>query len=444
LAPGNDFVLIRASGNFHVAKAGANSKSGQQRLELDGLRVPRVPTAEWEQIFHEVWRRYRDFFYVANMHGYDWEALRDRYAPLVAHVRHRSDLNYVLGEMVAELNVGHAYITGGFTGAPDRVPVALLGAELGFDPETGHYRINAILEGENDDPVYRSPMTAVGVQVDRGDFLLAIDGEELTPEQNPYHLLRDKAGRRIMLTVNDKPSADGARTIEVDPISSEGKLRYLAWVRKNRAHVEEQTGGRLGYMHLPDMGANGIREFIKQYYPNRDKQGLVVDDRGNGGGNVSQMVLNRLQRQLLMCTFGRTTGFRPYPSATFQGHLVCLLDETSASDGDIFPAMFRRAGLGQLVGKRSWGGIIGITNRGPLLDGGTVNVPEFGNTEPDGAWTIEGVGVSPDIEVENDLASLLAGRDPQLDKAIEVLLVEVEQDPRTRPVAPPAPIRTGR
>ena len=192
------------------------------------------------------------------------------------------------------------------------------------------------------------------------------------------------------------------------------------------------------------MGSEGIREFLRQYYPQRDKEGLVIDDRYNGGGNVSEMVINRLSRELMMLTFGRTTGYDPYPSALFHGHLVCLLNETSASDGDIFPAMFRRAGLGKLIGKRSWGGIIGITNRGALMDGGTVNVPEFGNTGSEDAWTIEGYGVDPDIEVDNDVASVLRGDDRQLQRGVQVLLEQLAEDPREIPQAPPAPVKTGR
>jgi tricorn protease len=444
LAPDGSHVLVRTAKGWSVAKASPDGKDGQKSLDLRGLPVPKVPADEYWQIFHEVWRRYRDFFYVANMHGHDWEGLRARYAPLVAHVRHRSDLNYVIGEMIAELNVGHAYIAGGDIGAPSRTPVALPGLVLAFDAVAGRYRIESVLRGENDDEMYRSPATAVGVALRAGEWLLAIDGEELQPEQNPYRLLRGKLGRSVALSVHDKPQLDGARTVVVQGIESEEKLFYLRWVAANRERVAAASGGRLGYVHLPDMGQDGIREFIKQYYPQRDKQGLVIDDRHNGGGNVSQMVLNRLARELLMCTFGRTTGYRPYPQALFHGHLVCLLNEDSASDGDIFPAMFRKAGLGPLIGKRSWGGIIGITNRGALLDGGTVNVPEFGNTEPGPEWTIEGRGVTPDIVVDNDVQSLLQGRDPQLEKGIEVLLQKIAAEPRPLPTPPPAPIKTGR
>ena len=444
LSSDGEYVLIADGQKFVITKASAKGKDDQQQLDISGLQTTKVAADEYWQIFHEVWRRYRDFFYVANMHGHDWTALRDQYAPLVAHVRHRSDLNYVIGEMIAELGVGHAYISGGDLDAPARLPAALPGVLLRFDEQSRRYQVAEVLRGENDHETYRSPATAVGVNLKKGDYLLAIDGQELAANTNPYELLRGKAGRELRLLVNQRPALDGARTVRLLPIASEQNLHYLAWVNHNRQRVHELSGGKLGYMHLPDMGQNGIREFLKQYYPQRDKLGLVIDDRYNGGGNISEMVINRLSRELMMCTFGRTSGFEPYPRAVFHGHMVCLLNETSASDGDIFPAMFRRAQLGKLIGKRSWGGIIGITNRGTLLDGGTVNVPEFGNTEPGPAWTIEGHGVDPDIEVDNDLASVLQGEDKQLQKAVAVLLEQIQNDPPVFPTAPTAPVKTGR
>jgi tricorn protease len=444
VSPDGEHAVIRSGAKFVVAKASTKGKEGQHKLALKDLWTTKVAGEEYWQIFHEVWRRYRDFFYVPNMHGHDWEALRDQYAPLVAHARHRSDLNYVIGEMIAELSVGHAYISGGDMGAPPRPSAALPGLVLKLDPQSKRYQISRVLRGENDHATYRSPSTAVGVDLKGGDYVLAIDGQALAASANPYELLHNKAGRQVRLLVNGSPTTDGARTVALQPISSEGDLHYLAWVNQNRARVHEMSDGKIGYVHLPDMGANGIREFVKQYYPQRDKLGLVFDDRYNGGGNVSEMVINRLQRELMMCTFGRTTGFEPYPRAVFHGHMVCLLNETSASDGDIFPAMFRRAKLGKLIGKRSWGGIIGITNRGQLLDGGTVNVPEFGNTEPGPEWTIEGYGVDPDMEVDNDLASIIRGEDNQLRTAVEVLLEQIKAAPPALPVAPPAPVKTGR
>jgi tricorn protease len=444
VAPDRSKLLIHEGPHYFVASASAAGKEDKKELKLDGLDVERVPADEWPQIFQEVWRRYRDFFYVDNMHGYDWEALREQYLPLVAHVRDRSDLNYVIGEMIAELSVGHAYIVGGDIDRPKRPECALPGAVLELDADAGRYSIKEILPGENDDPVYRSPLTEVGVNVKAGDYVLAIDGRDLTADVNPYKLLRRVDESRVRLTVNSKPTAEGAREITFAPLRDEEKLRYLAFVERNRVRVEQLSGGKLGYVHLPDMGAEGIREFIKQFYPQRDKEGLVIDDRYNGGGNISQMVVNRLARKLLLCAFARTTGFSTYPAGMYYGHLVCLLNETSASDGDIFPAAFRGAHLGPLIGKRSWGGVVGITNHGMLMDGGSVFVPEFAHTEPGGKWTIEGHGVDPDIVVDEDVHDVLQGHDPQLQKAVEVLLDTIAKEPMPLPTRPPPPIKTGR
>ena len=436
-------ILVRHGGAFKLYDVGMGGGDSAQAVSTAGLMVDRVPAEEWEQIFEEVWRRFRDFFYVENMHGYDWEALREQYRPWLAHVAHRSDLNYVIGEMIAELNVGHAYISGGDFEIPDRPRAALLGAELVLDEEEGRYRIARILEGHNEEDRYRSPLTEIGVAVAEGDYLLAIDGEELTAGVNPYRLLLHKAGRPVEITVASGPSPEGARAVEINPVSDESDLRYLNWVLANRRRVEETTEGRVGYLHLPNMGAAGLREFIKWYYPQIRKEGLVIDVRGNGGGNVSQMLIGRLARTLLGTRFSRTGGdvAQTYPNEVFVGHLVCLLNEDSASDGDIFPHRFREAGLGPLIGKRSWGGVVGITNRGDLIDGGTVFVPEFGTNAVDGSWVIEGHGVEPDIVVENDAKSLLAGRDPQLERGIAEVVRRIEEEPRPLPSRPADPVK---
>lgn len=444
VSPDRTHLLLQTKDGYDVRPFALDASADTKRLDLDELVVDSVPADEHWQIFHEVWRRYRDFFYVANMHGHDWEALRDKYAPLVAHVRHRSDLDCVLGEMIAELNVGHAYVASSDPSAPPRPRTALLGVEFAFDQNSGRYRIDQVLAGRNDDPGCRSPATALGVQLAAGDYVLAIDGEDLSPEVEPYRLLRGKRDRAVTLTVNRRPQQDGARQVVLQPIGDESRLRHHAYVERCRQHVATRSDGKLGYLHLPDMGPAGLREFVRQYYPQRDRQGLVLDVRGNGGGFVSQMLMNRLQRELLLCSFGRHSGFTPYPRAMFAGHLACLIDETTASDGDLFAAAFRRAGLGKLFGKRTWGGVVGISDHGPLLDGGTVNVPEFGYTEPGPEWTIEGTGVSPDQIVDNDLPSVLAGRDPQLDAAIDDLLARIKKDPRQTPTPPKAPVKTGR
>ncbi len=435
-------ILVRQGGAYKLYDVKPDSKS-PKTVSTSGLQVNLVPEQEWEAIFDEVWRRYRDFFYVENMHGYDWAAIRDRYRPWLEHVRHRSDLNYVIGEMIAELNVGHAYISGGDYATPRRPKVALMGADLELDAASGRYRITKILRGHNEESEYRAPLTEIGVAAREGDYILAIDGEDLRAADNPFRLLRHKASRPVELLLNDRPDPEGARTVDYRPIDDESNLRYLDWVEGNRRAVAEATEGKVGYIHVPDMSSSGISEFIKWYFPQLRKEGLIVDVRGNGGGNVSQMLIERLSRKLLGTRFSRTNSdFRTYPNEVFLGHLVCLVSENSASDGDIFAARFKAAGLGPLIGKRSWGGVIGITSHGPLMDGGDIRVPEFATNAVDGSWIIEGHGVDPDIVVENDAESVLAGRDPQLERGIEEVLRRIREDPRPRPTRPPDPIRT--
>lgn len=434
-------ALVNADGGYKLYDVKPEGKSSAKSVSTDGLMVDRVPQQEWVEVFNEVYRRYRDFFYAQNMNGYDWKALRDQYRPLVDYVANRSDLNYVLGEMVGELSNSHTYITGGDFDIPKRTPVALMGARLELDRTAGRYKIVKIFAGQNDDAVYRSPLTEVGVDAKEGDYILAIDGRELTAKDNPYEFLRGNASHPVQLTLNAKPTLEGSRTTSYLPITSESDLIYLDWVTHNREYVDKVTGGKVGYIHLPDMGADGIREFIKYYYPQIRKQALIVDDRGNGGGNVSQMIIERLDQKLLGTNFDRTSSVTgTYPGNAFVGPKVCLINETSASDGDIFPHMFRQAGLGPLIGKRTWGGVVGISGRGPLLDGGEVYVPEFfAAASPDGKYQIEGRGVEPDIEVENDPADVIAGHDAQLDRAIAEIEKALAANPGTLPQRPPDP-----
>jgi tricorn protease len=441
LSPDGSKVLVRQGTAYNLYDANPKGAASKKTVSTTGLQADIVPQQEWAQIFDEVWRRFRDFFYVSNMNGYDWKALHDRYRPLLQYVGHRSDLDYVLQEMVAELSNSHTYISGGDYAIPDRPAVALPGARFELDPASGRYRIATIFQGDNAEEQYRAPLTEIGVDARVGDYVLAIDGEDLKAPDNPYRLLRYKADRPVSLTLNTRPSAEGARQVTYRPITSETQLIYLDWVNSNRRRVDSMTNGRVGYLHLPDMGAPGISEFIKWYYPQIRKEGLVIDVRGNGGGNVSSMVIERLSRQLLATGFSRNSEFTStYPRApTFYGSLVALLSETSASDGDIFPAMFKQAGLGPLIGKRSWGGVIGITNHGTLIDGGTVNVPEFGFASAEGQWIIEGHGVDPDIVVENDPQSIIAGRDPQLERGVAEVLRLIQEHPRRLPSRPAPP-----
>ena len=436
-------ILYPQGGSFILIDASPLGLQNKKTVSTAGLQYDRVPAEEWNQIFNEVWRRYRDFFYVENMHGYDWEALREQYRPLLQYVSHRSDLNYVIAEMVAELVVQHAYIEGGDFQNPPRARVALPGARFALDASAGRYKISKIFGGQNEEDIYRSPLTEIGVDAKVGDYVLAINGEELTKNVDPYQLLRNKADNPVQLTLNSRPSFDGARTVSYRPITNEGDLIYLDWITKNRQKVEQLSGGRLGYVHIPDMGANGIREFIKYYYGQTKKEALVVDVRANGGGNVSRMIIERLRRELLAMQYVRTSEVpNTYPDGVFIGPMICLMNENSASDGDIFPAMFREAKLGTLIGKRSWGGVVGITNRGSLIDGGSVSVPEFGFTNSKGEYIIEGYGVDPDIVVDNDPKSVIDGRDPQLERGIAELMNQLKNKSFKLPPRPPAPVKT--
>ncbi|HLG15658.1 MAG TPA: S41 family peptidase [Blastocatellia bacterium] len=436
-------VLVSQGPQFNLLDAAPGGERNKKTVSTAGLVADRVPAEEWNQIFNEVWRRYRDFFYVPNMHGYDWEAIREQYRPLLQHVAHRSDLNYVISEMVSELAVQHAYVEGGDFQIPPRPRVALPGARFELDRESGRFRIAKVFDGQNEEDLYRSPLTEIGVEVKAGDYVLAINGEELTASDDPYRLLRNKADGPVQLTVNSKPSSEGARTVSYRPITDENNLIYLDWVNGNRRKVAELSGGRVGYIHIPDMGASGLREFIKWYYGQIRMDGLVVDVRANGGGNVSRMLIERLRRKLLALGFARTSDeASTYPDQVFTGPMAALLNENSASDGDIFPAMFREAGLGPLIGKRSWGGVVGIGNRGPLIDGGTINVPEFGFANTKGEWVIEGYGVDPDIEVENEPKSVIEGRDPQLERAVAEVMKRLKEKPSGLPGRPAAPVKT--
>jgi len=405
------------------------------------LYVDLIPAEEWREVYDETWRRFRDFFYVKNMHGNDWKALREQYRPWLQHVTHRSDLTYLLTELISELNIGHTYTEGGDYVQPERAKVGLPGARIELDPAAGRYRLARIYRGQNEEPKYRSPLTEVGVDAHEGDYILAIDGVDLKAEANPYQLLRNKTFT-VTLTLNASPTLEGARQVTYRPIESDASLRYLDFVLRSKETVDKLSGGRVGYLHIPDMGAPGLYEFTKWYYPQIRKEGLVVDVRANGGGNISQMVLERLGKKLLGTRFGYL-GDHPgtYPSTVFHGSMVALISETSASDGDIFPYYFRLAGLGPLIGKRTWGGVVG-GNYSPLIDGGRVFVPQSGTNAATGEWIIEGQGVSPDIEVEDDPLSTLAGRDLQLERGVEEVLKRIADHPMTLPKRPADPVKS--
>jgi tricorn protease len=411
-------------------------------LKLAGLDMRLDRHAEWTQIYNEAWRHMRDFFYAPNMNGVDWKAMRDKYAALVPFVNHRNDLTYLIGELIGELNNGHAYVGGGERPETPRIKLGLLGAEISRDPATKAYRIEKILPGENWSKNVRSPLTAIGLNVKPGDYILAINGIPVSTLPNLYDALIGTADKQVILRVNSKPSDDGARDITVVPVSDEAPLYYKAWVQKNVDDVSKKTNGEVGYIHIPDMGQEGLNEFTKQYFPQIRKKGLIVDVRGNGGGFVSPLVIERLRRALVMIEVARNGTPQTNPGQTFIGPMVALCNEFSASDGDIFPFRFKAMGLGKLIGKRTWGGVVGIRNPLPLTDGGQLFRPEFAPYAKDGKdWVIEGHGVDPDIVVDNDPAKEFKGEDEQLDRAISEVQAEMKAKPYQLPPVPPYPNR---
>ena len=414
----------------------------EDKLDLSQMEVILDPRAEWDQIFEECWRQMKYFFYAPNMHGVDWPAMKLRYRPLARAVNHRADLTYVIGELIGELSAGHTYVGGGDMPTPKKIKVGMLGAIFERDAQTGYYRIAKILRGENWDRSLRSPLRELGVNVKEGEYLIAINGVSTSKMTDMYEALYNTVGKQVTLKVNAKPEEKGSRDAIVIPIENEQRLYYTTWVQENSEKVDKATGGKVGYIHIPDMGPGGLNEFVKHYYPQLRKKALIIDVRGNGGGNVSPMIIERLRREIAMFEMSRDTITRPDPDGLLLGPKVCLINEFSASDGDIFPYRFKKYNLGKLIGKRTWGGVVGIRGSLPLLDGGQLMKPEFAPFGTDGKnWIIEGIGVEPDIYVDNDPAKEYAGIDEQLNKAIEVIMEELKTKEVKLPPIPPYPIK---
>ncbi|UCG60068.1 MAG: PDZ domain-containing protein [Phycisphaerales bacterium] len=435
-------MLVSSGDKYAIIDLPKTKIEMKETLNLSGMEVRLDKKAEWKQIFNECWRQMREFFYVPNMHGVDWQAMLERYEPLIAHVSHRADLTYIIGEMIGELNVGHTYVGGGEYPKPKRIKTGLLGAEIERDAQSGCYRISRILRGKNWDDTTRSPVTEIGVDANVGDYILAVDGKSTADADNIYELILNKAGKQVTLKLNSRPVTKGSRDVIVVPADSEESLYYYGWVQTNIDKVNKATDGKVGYIHVPDMGRHGLNEFVKHFYPQIRKKALIIDVRGNGGGNVSPMLIERLRREIVMIDFARNTAPEPDPSGMIYGPMVCLADEFSASDGDLFTYRFKKHKLGKVVGKRTWGGVVGIRGSLPLLDGGYLRKPEFSRYDVTGKkWIIEGYGVEPDIYVDNDPAKEYAGIDEQLNKAIEVILEELKTHEKEIPPLPPYPVR---
>lgn len=420
------FALDIPSGKADLSKA----------VDLSNMQIAVDYPKEWAQIFDEAWRAYRDGFYVENMHGVDWEAMKKKYAVLLPFVKTRLDLNYVIGEMIGELNCGHAYVNPGETERPERIRTGMLGAEVSRD-KSGFFRIEKIIPGASWSKELRSPLTEPGVAAEAGQYIVAIDGVPTNSVKDMYALLVGKADVPTELSLNSKPQLAGAHQVVVSPLEEEYSLYHYNWIQDNIRKVDKASKGKIGYIYIPDMGVEGLNEFSRYFYPQLDKEGLIIDDRANGGGNVSPMILERLAREPYRLTMRRgSTRIGTVPDAVQVGPKVCLVNKYSASDGDLFPWGFRALGLGKLIGTRTWGGIVGISGPLPYMDGTDIRVPFFTSYDPKtGQWIIENHGVDPDILIDNDPIKEWNGEDQQLDRAIE----EVMKDLQNRKPLPPVP-----
>jgi len=429
-------IFFKGRNTLYVTDIPQGKVQLDDAVDLSDMKINVDYSQEWPQVFNEVWRAYRDGYYQETMHGVDWKAMREKYAVLVPYIKNRTDLNYVIGEMIGELCSGHAYVSGGEPKNLPKIATGLLGAEVTRD-NSGFFRIEKILEGASWSSKLKSPLREPGIKAAVGDYIVAIDGIATNSVKDMYSLLVGKADVATELSLNDKASLDGARKVVISPIDDEYPLYHYEWVQNNIKKVEKASGGKIGYIYIPDMGVDGLNEFSRYFYPQLDKEGLIVDDRANGGGNVSPMILERLARQVYRVTMGRGTNhIGTVPDATLVGPKVCLINKYSASDGDLFPWGFKALNLGKLIGTRTWGGIIGISGSLPYMDETSVNIPFFTSYDYNtGKWIIENHGVDPDIIIDNDPIKEYAGEDQQLDKAIE----EVMSQLKDRKPLPPVP-----
>jgi len=431
-------VLYRARDTFGIVDAKENKKVGDGKIASGSLMATVDPPKEWMQMFNEAWRLERDFYYDPAMGGLDWKAVGERYRQLIPYVAHRTDLNYILGELIGELSTSHTYVGGGDYPDVPTVGVGLLGADYEVDPKSGLYRFKKVYRERDWNSSTVAPLGVPGIDVKEGDYLLAVNGVPVKTPTNVYAAFVGTNGKQTTIKVGSSPEDPNARTYTVEPISSEGSLRYTDWVEANRKKVDEATGGRIGYIHVPNTAFAGMQEFSKRYWPQVDKDGLIVDERFNGGGFIPHFFIDLLRRTSVAYWSNRDgNGFRT-PSGAIDGPKCILVNEYAGSGGDAFPYYFQLAKLGPVIGKRTWGGLVGISHSLPLVDGGVVTMPDFGMWNPKTEqWVIENHGVDPDIVVENAPDQMAAGEDPQLDRAIQYELEQLKLNPPKKPKRPP-------
>ena len=423
-----------------IASTSQPVKPGEGMLKLDEMEAWVEPRSEWKQMYDEAWRIERDFFYDPNLHGLNLERSKAMYEPYLAAVGNRDDLNYLFAEMLGGITVSHLAINGGsYAFEPKHIPGGLLGAD--FKHENGRWRVARVYTGESWNPELRAPLTQPGVNVVAGEYILAVNGVELRASDNLYARLEGTANKQVVLRVGNDPNGANAREVTVQPIASETALRHLAWVEGNRRRVSELSGGKLAYVYLPDTALGGYVNFNRYYFAQVGKDGAVIDERFNGGGFQADYIIDYLNRQLMAFRVMRRGEDVASPLAAIFGPKVMLINEYAGSGGDAMPFYFRKAKIGPLIGKRTWGGLVGGLAGYPLLmDGGFVAAPSVGFYNPGGSWEVENFGISPDIEVEQDPKLMREGHDPQLEKAVEVLMEQLRENPPKKYERPPFPI----
>jgi tricorn protease len=432
-------MLYRKGRSWGIADAGSKPDPEKGILNTGAIEVKIDPAAEWPQIFDEAWRVNRDYFYDPAMHGADWPAMKEKYAQFLPHLACRSDLNRVIQWMCSELAVGHHRVGGGETlDDPKRVGGGLLGAD--FAIENNRYRIKKVFEGLNWNPDLRSPLTEPGLNVKVGDYILAVNGEELTAGENIFKFFENTAGKIVELTVGPVPRGSGSREIQVVPVSNEYALRNRDWVEGNLKRVHEATDGQVAYVYVPNTSRAGHEYFKRYFFPQADKKAIIVDERFNGGGLLADYYIDILRRPYQAHWTMRFTHDIKSPTASIQGPKVMLINELAGSGGDMLPWMFRKFDVGTLIGKRTWGGLVGMMGFPELMDGGYVTAPNLAIWTEDG-FVVENVGVPPDIEVEQTPDLVIEGHDPQLEKAIEVIMKALLENPPREPERPPYPDR---
>ncbi len=437
LSENGEKMLYRQGDKWFITGAEKPVKPGDGLLKTDDMQVFVDPPAEWSQMFHEVWRIERDFFYDPHFHGLNLAAAEKAYQPFLAGVTSRADLDYLFGDMLANFNVLHMYVGGGTMPELKAVKVGLLGAD--YLIKNGRYRFSRIFSGENWNPQLHAPLTQPGVNVKEGEYLLAVNGRDLRAPENIYSFFQETAGKQTVLRVGPSPDGAGARDVTVVPIESETALRNLDWIEGNRRKVDQMSGGKIAYVYLPNTAGAGYTNFNRYYFAQVGKQGAILDERFNGGGQLADYIIDYLRRPVLSMVLTREGEPYAEPQEAIQGPKAMIIDEFAGSGGDAMPWYFRKAGIGPLVGTRTWGGLVGIGHYPVLIDGGTVTAPRWAIYGTEGKWEVENHGIAPDVEVELDPKLVREGHDPPLEKAVAIVMQSLKDHPLPTYKQPPYP-----